>query len=62
MTPSPEGSNFIDDTIGHVKAAQKLGIQGIRFTNADDLAKELNQLLALPEKLTLDDSGKNADR
>jgi len=51
----PQEAAFIDDTVGHVKAAQKLGIHGIRFTNAEDLVKELNLLLALPSNLTLDD-------
>lgn len=51
----PREAAFIDDTIGHVRAAQKLGIHGIKFTSAEDLVKELNQLLALPANLTLDD-------
>ncbi|MGD8263667.1 MAG: HAD family phosphatase [Desulfobacterales bacterium] len=51
----PQEAAFIDDTIGHVRAAQKLGIHGIKFTSAKDLVRELNQLLALPANLTLDD-------
>jgi putative hydrolase of the HAD superfamily len=51
----PQEATFIDDTIGHVRAAQKLGIHGIKFTSAEDLVKELNQVLALTENLTLDD-------
>ena len=51
----PQEAAFIDDTIGHVRAAQKLSIHGIKFTSAEDLVKELNQLLTLPANLTLDD-------
>jgi len=54
-SPQRIGAAFIDDTIGHVRAAQKLGIHGIKFTSAKDLVRELNQLLALPANLTLDD-------
>lgn len=43
----PKEAVFIDDTIGHVKAAQSLGIHGVRFTNAARLELELNRLLAL---------------
>jgi len=41
---------FIDDTIGHVEAAQSLGIHGIRFTNAEQLELELNRILAVHDK------------
>jgi putative hydrolase of the HAD superfamily len=43
----PHEAMFIDDTIGHVKAAQSLGIHGIEFTNAEQLALELDGLLTL---------------
>jgi putative hydrolase of the HAD superfamily len=43
----PHEAVFIDDTIGHVKAAQSLGIHGIEFTNAEQLALELDGLLTL---------------
>ena len=43
----PQEAVFIDDTIGHVKAAQSLGIHGIEFTNAGQLALELDALLTL---------------
>jgi putative hydrolase of the HAD superfamily len=41
----PHEAVFIDDTDGHVEAAQKLGIHGIIFTNADSLRRELNHFL-----------------
>jgi putative hydrolase of the HAD superfamily len=43
----PHEAVFIDDTIGHVKAAQSLGIHGIEFTNAEQLELELDALLTL---------------
>ena len=43
----PHEAVFVDDTIGHVKAAQSLGIHGIEFTNAEQLNMELSYLLAL---------------
>jgi putative hydrolase of the HAD superfamily len=46
----PHEAVFIDDTGGHVEAAQKLGIHGIIFTNAAELEQELNQLLTSPNK------------
>jgi FMN phosphatase YigB (HAD superfamily) len=36
---------FIDDTREHVHAAQKLGLQGILFTTAEELEEKLNFLL-----------------
>jgi len=51
----PQEAAFIDDTTGHVRAAQKLGIHGIKFADAEDLIKELNRLLALPANLILED-------
>jgi len=41
----PHEAVFIDDTIGHVKTAQSLGIHGIEFTNAEQLGLKLNRLL-----------------
>ena len=41
----PHEAVFIDDTSGHVKAAQKLGLHGLIFTNAAELRQELNHLL-----------------
>ena len=40
---------FIDDTAGHVEAAQKLGLHGVVFTNAAELRQALNTIL-LPSK------------
>ena len=40
----PEEAIFIDDTLGHVEAAQRLGIHGILFTTAEALAVELEAL------------------
>ncbi|NNL75676.1 MAG: HAD family phosphatase [Desulfobacterales bacterium] len=42
----PHEAVFIDDTVGHVKAAQSRGIHGIVFTNAAKLDLELSELLA----------------
>jgi len=41
----PHEAVFIDDTAGHVEAAQKLGIHGIIFTNAAALKRELKHFL-----------------
>ena len=41
----PHEAVFIDDTAGHVEAAQKLGIHGIIFTNALALKRELKHFL-----------------
>ena len=41
----PHQAIFIDDTIGHVKAARSLGLNGVLFTKSALLAKELNRLL-----------------
>ncbi len=41
----PNEAVFIDDTREHVEAARKLGLQGIRFTTAEELEKELNLFL-----------------
>ncbi len=43
---APEEAVFIDDTRGHVRAAQALGIHGILFTTAEALVVELDDLLA----------------
>jgi len=42
---SPEEAVFIDDTPGHVEAAQALGLHGIVFTDASALERELETLL-----------------
>ena len=42
---SPHEAVFIDDTVGHVEAAQKLGIHGIIFTNAAALRRKLKHFL-----------------
>ena len=47
---SPCEAVFIDDTIGHVEAAQSLGMHGIRFTNAEQLKLELSRLLTIHDK------------
>jgi putative hydrolase of the HAD superfamily len=44
---TPKESVFIDDTREHVHAAQKLGLQGILFTTAEELEKELDLLLRI---------------
>jgi len=41
----PNEAVFIDDTREHVEAARKLGLQGILFTTAEKLEKELGDLL-----------------
>ncbi|MGD8253501.1 MAG: HAD family phosphatase [Syntrophobacterales bacterium] len=41
----PKEAVFIDDTREHVHAAQKLGLQGILFTTAEELERELDLLL-----------------
>jgi len=38
---------FIDDTAGHVEAAQRLGMYGVVFTNASELRQELNHLVLI---------------
>ncbi len=43
----PEEIVFIDDGINNVRAARELGIIGIRFTNKEDLVKELKNLQIL---------------
>ena len=43
---SPCEAVFIDDTIGHVEAAQSLGMHGIWFANAKQLWRELDCLLS----------------
>ena len=46
LKTSPHKAIFIDDTIGHVKTAQSLGMHGILFTESERLKMELNRLLA----------------
>lgn len=41
----PHEAVFIDDTPGHVRAAQSLGIHGIEFSNAQKLVRKLDSLL-----------------
>jgi putative hydrolase of the HAD superfamily len=43
---APEEAVFIDDTLGHVEAAQALGLHGIHFTTAGALARQLEDLLS----------------
>lgn len=47
----PHEALFIDDTAGHVDAARELGIHGILFTTAAELALELTDMLALRKNL-----------
>ena len=46
----PHEAIFIDDTFGHVKAAQSLGIHAILFTGSERLKLELNRLLIAHDK------------
>jgi putative hydrolase of the HAD superfamily len=46
----PHEAVFIDDTIGHVKAAQSLGIHGILFTESEQLKLDLNRLPTVQNK------------
>ena len=46
LNVSPHEAVFIDDTIGHVKAAQSMGIHGLLFKNAEKLDRELAELLS----------------
>ena len=41
----PEESVFIDDNINNVKGAIDMGMKSIRFVNAEQLQKDLNELL-----------------
>lgn len=43
---APEEAVFIDDSPGHVAAARTLGVQGIEFTTAEALERDLDGLLA----------------
>ena len=47
LSVKPEEAVFIDDTIGHVKAAQTLDLKGILFTTAELLSQELKTLIDL---------------
>jgi putative hydrolase of the HAD superfamily len=42
---APEEAVFIDDTLGHVKAAQSHGIHGLLFTTTEALTDQLDGLL-----------------
>jgi HAD superfamily hydrolase (TIGR01509 family) len=44
---APEEAVFIDDTLGHVETARTLGLHGILFTTAEELAVQLHDLLDL---------------
>ena len=41
----PKACIFIDDTLGHVVAARKLGMHGIDFTSASDCLKQLQAVI-----------------
>ena len=43
---APREAIFVDDTLGHVEAAQALGLHGIHFTTAAALQDELDRILA----------------
>ncbi|MGI4749220.1 MAG: HAD family hydrolase [Janthinobacterium lividum] len=43
----PEDAVFIDDNLRNVEAAKKLGLKAIRFTSAEELEKELQDLRIL---------------
>jgi putative hydrolase of the HAD superfamily len=45
LAVEPGAAVFIDDTPAHVEAARKLGIQGIVFTTAEKLKKDLAEYL-----------------
>ena len=49
LAVKPNEAVFIDDTREHVKAARKLGLQGILFRTAEKLEKDLNLLLRLDQ-------------
>jgi putative hydrolase of the HAD superfamily len=42
---APQEAVFVDDTLGHVEAAQALGIHGLLFTTAEALTDQLDSLL-----------------
>jgi FMN phosphatase YigB (HAD superfamily) len=50
----PHEAVFIDDNGGHVEASQKMGIHGIIFTNAVELAQKLNHLFGVSGNFILD--------
>jgi len=41
-----EEAIFIDDTLGHVRAARELGLHGIHFSTAQALASDLDKVLS----------------
>ncbi|MFN2186993.1 MAG: HAD family hydrolase, partial [Anaerolineae bacterium] len=41
----PQEAVFIDDSLGHIEAARALGLHGIHFTTASDLADDLESVL-----------------
>ncbi len=42
----PKEAVFVDDFIENIEACEKIGIKGIRFTDADSALKQLKKLLA----------------
>jgi FMN phosphatase YigB (HAD superfamily) len=51
----PNETVFIDDTLEHVEASRRMGIQGILFTTAEALEEELARLLEKDFSLQLSD-------
>jgi putative hydrolase of the HAD superfamily len=47
LAVEPRQAVFIDDTLGQVEAACRLGIHGILFTTAKELEKDLGELITL---------------
>ncbi len=45
---NPQDVIFIDNKIQNIQAAQRIGIQGIHFINAEQLAADLEQMLNIP--------------
>jgi epoxide hydrolase-like predicted phosphatase len=45
LVVKPHEAVFIDDTLEHVEASRRMGIQGILFTTAEALEEELTRLL-----------------
>lgn len=45
LAVKPHEAVFIDDTLEHVEASRRMGIQGILFTTAEALEEELARLL-----------------
>ncbi len=45
LAVEPEAAVFVDDTLEHVRAAEALGVQGVLFTSARELKRELGQCI-----------------